>query len=149
MGSWLRAGYDLVAGTGDHLAGDVDESIGRQFDDRPGGGFADLAPEGHDPEADGAGNRFLFGPTRDVYDTIVDYDGRLNGSEDSADVLGPSIDEATDPFIYQPGEDVGALEGTLRSLFASPGRILVLVVIVGGLWLVRPLLELASEVSDT
>jgi len=33
--------WNQVAGVGDHLAGSTDESIGRQFDNTPGGGFAD------------------------------------------------------------------------------------------------------------
>jgi len=33
--------YDTVAGTADHLAGSIDESVGRQFDDEEGGGSVD------------------------------------------------------------------------------------------------------------
>jgi hypothetical protein len=35
---------ESVTGALDHAAGSVDESIGRQFDDEPGGGFADIGP---------------------------------------------------------------------------------------------------------
>lgn len=31
-----------LAGLADHMAGSVDESIARQFDNKPGGGFADM-----------------------------------------------------------------------------------------------------------
>jgi hypothetical protein len=37
--------YDSIAGAADHAAGSIDESIGRQFDDTEGGGFADTTPE--------------------------------------------------------------------------------------------------------
>ena len=33
--------FSGITGTLDHLAGSTDEAIGRQFDDEPGGGFAD------------------------------------------------------------------------------------------------------------
>lgn len=36
-------GVDTVTGIADHAAGSVDESVGRQFDDQEGGGFADEA----------------------------------------------------------------------------------------------------------
>lgn len=33
--------YDMVAGVGDHMAGSIDESVGRQFDNEQGGGIFD------------------------------------------------------------------------------------------------------------
>jgi len=39
---------DDVAGAADHLAGSIDESVGRQFDDEEGGGFVDFSQSNGD-----------------------------------------------------------------------------------------------------
>lgn len=45
----LNLGHGPVEETGDHLAGSLDESIARQFDDTEGGGFADETTAVLDP----------------------------------------------------------------------------------------------------
>ncbi|WP_121822868.1 hypothetical protein [Halostella salina] len=90
LGDVAGEAYDGVAGVGDHLAGSVDESIGRQFDDEEGGGFGDFFTG--DERSD-----FVLQPgtvERGIYDTLFDYEGTWGGEGDSADLWGPSWDPA-------------------------------------------------------
>ncbi|QCC47442.1 hypothetical protein [Halobellus limi] len=135
----LGDAYDTVAGAADHAAGSVDESIGRQFDDETGGGFFDVAPEGSggaavDTDGDGEpeefNNRFLRGPVRTVYDATFDYEGTLNGEEDTVDLIGPTTgDVATGETGWQ---------------FKA---VVVLVAVGAFLYLARPLLTILAGVT--
>ncbi|WP_049907493.1 hypothetical protein [Haloferax elongans] len=137
---------DTVTGGLDHLAGSVDESIARQFDDEPGGGFADMGRTGetNDPETDTYHNRYLRGEfVRTVYDTMMDYDGTLNGREDSVDVFGPSLwgseGSVVDVVVEREGETHGAAETKTKLLLVVVGSLVVL-------YLVAPLVQLGLTV---
>ncbi|RDZ65879.1 hypothetical protein C5B90_05885 [Haloferax sp. Atlit-12N] len=136
-----------VAGGLDHLAGSVDESIGRQFDDEPGGGFADVGRTGetNDSETDTYNNRYLRGDfARSLYDTVTDYDGTLNGQEDTVDLLGPGLwgseGSAVDVVVERDGEEHGTAEMKTKLLLAFLAALVVL-------YLVAPLLELILAVG--
>jgi len=134
--------YDSIAGAGGYLAGSVDESIARQFDDEPGGGFADLGRTGESNDggifdSDGETyNRYLRGDAvRTAYDTLVDYSGTLNGEEDTADLLGPTAGGTADAAVDVEGEETDGEERKAKLWFYG---IAILVV----LYLLDPLLEL-------
>lgn len=140
-----------VTGGLDHLAGSVDESIDRQFDDSQGGGFFDVAPEGSggasvDVDGDGTAdeyhNRFLQGSmVRTAYDAVFTYDGTLNGSGDSVDVLGPTTGGVVDAVVDVEGEDVGPEERKAKWLLWGIGALVVL-------YLIAPLLDIVAGVID-
>ena len=74
MGQWLPDSVEdpynqYVAGPADHLAGSTDESVGRQFDDTPGGGFADVTANTFWSGASGLGD-WAAG---DVDETVQQY----------------------------------------------------------------------------
>lgn len=146
--------YDGVAGVADHAAGSVDESIGRQFDDQPGGGFADVTNSGDraavDTDGDGTAdeyhNRYLQGDlARSAYDTIMQYDGTLNGSSDSNDVIGPGLwgseGSAADVAVDTEGEEHGAAETKTTLLLYG-------VIAAVFLYLLAPLLEIGAAVAE-
>ncbi|WP_410765794.1 hypothetical protein [Haloferax sp. DFSO60] len=139
--------FGSIAGGLDHLAGSVDESIGRQFDDEVGGGFADVGRtgEGNDSETDTYHNRFLRGDfARSAYDAVMEYDGTLNGREDSIDLFGPGLwgseGSVVDVVAEREGETHSAAETKTKILLIAVGSLVVL-------YLVSPLLELGVAVA--
>ena len=145
--------YDTVAGVADAAALNVDESIGRQFDNTPGGGFADITESGDrasvdtdgDGQADEYNNRYLQGDSvRTAYDMLFSYGGTLNGEGDTADVFGPALwgDEGSvaDTVVDVEGEEHGAGETKTTVLMYA-------VVAVVVLYLLAPLLELGAAVA--
>ena len=145
----LGGAWDAVAGVGDHAAGSVDESIGRQFDSRPGGGLVDLAPDGEravaDTDGDGSpdefNNRFLQGSAvRTAYDVVFSYDGTLNGREDTADVFGPTVGGVADAVVDVEGETHGSEETKARWLIYAA-------VAAVALYLLAPVLDLLAGVT--
>lgn len=145
--------YDGVAGVADHAAGSVDESIGRQFDDSPGGGFADITESGDRASVDSDGdgfvdtynNRYLQGDgARLLYDTLFEYDGTLNGESDSADVFGPGLwgseGSIGDVAVDVDGEEHSPAETkTTWMLYAVVAAVF--------LYLLAPLLEVGAAVA--
>jgi len=121
-------------------------SISRQFDDQPGGGFADLGQTGEsNDQLAGAGedgeyyNRYLRGDTvRTAYDTIFDYEGTLNGEEDTSDLIGPSAGGVADAAIDTKGEETSEEERKAKLWLYAGGALVVL-------YLSAPLLRLASD----
>jgi len=142
--------WSTIAGAGDWAAGSVDESIGRQFDSQPGGGFADLGETGESNE-DGLAlggedaayyNRYLQGDgVRTLYDSVVEYQGTLNGSEDTADFLGPTAGATADAAVDVEGEETSAEERKAQ-LWIYGGAALVV------LYLSEPLLEIVAGVIE-
>ncbi|MDS0280631.1 hypothetical protein [Haloarcula onubensis] len=139
--------WGAVTGALDHAAGSVDESIGRQFDDEPGGGFADITETGESNDDGLAGggedaeyhNRYLQGDAvRTAYDTVFDYEGTLNGEEDTADVFGPSVGGVADAAVDVKGEETSAEERKAQ-LWLYAGAALV------ALYFGRPLLRMAAD----
>lgn len=156
--------YDDVAGALDHAAGSTDEAVGRQFDDEPGGGFVEPGPleesdnfvemqyrggtgtldyltavwndPRYSPNSDASEERMresfvLTGVSRDAYDVIADYEGAWGGEEDSFDLPGPAA--------------FGA-DGSALDVFESNWRVIIaLVLLLAGLYLVRPLLTIVAE----
>lgn len=127
----------------------IDESIGRQFDDQPGGGFADLGETGQRNEDGLAGggedaeyyNRYLQGDSvRTLYDTVFDYEGTLNGEEDTADVVGPTVGGVADAAVDVDGEDTDDEERKAKLWLYGLGALAVL-------YFSAPLLRLASDLT--
>lgn len=100
--------YDAAAGYHDWMAGDVDESVARQFDDEAGGGFADIAlgveEEGAATlgESVVAGGDHFSGSTDEAWDRQFD-DTSGGGTFDMA--LG--MEEQGAPTIEDAAEDAG------------------------------------------
>jgi hypothetical protein len=125
----------------------VARSVERQFDDDPGGGFADVAPEGSggaavDTDGDGEPeefhNRFLQGDlVRSAYDATFDYEGTLNGEEDTVDLIGPTVGEAGDTAADVATGNAGW----------KIKAVLVLAVVGVFLYLARPLLSALAGVT--
>lgn len=139
--------WNTVAGVYDHSWGSIDESVGRQFDDQPGGGFADVTETGetNDPETDTYNNRYLQGETvREVYDTVFEYDGTLNGTPDSTDVMGPGLwgseGSVADVVVEEDGEDHGSEEIKTRLLIYGAAVLLVL-------WVLSDYVDLAADLA--
>jgi uncharacterized protein YjbJ (UPF0337 family) len=118
---------DTITGAADNAAGSVDESIGRQFDDTPGGGLIDgyqsYAGEVYDPVTDGA-------VTRQFDDTPGGglVDGAQQTAGDAADAAADAAGDATD----------------LLPDWAGPVAIVAVVAVV--LIAARPLLGITEEV---
>ncbi|AUV82064.1 hypothetical protein C2R22_10730 [Salinigranum rubrum] len=139
--------YGAVAGVADHATGSVDESIGRQFDDTPGGGFFEAGPNtddetesvaGFDPWGDSQSNPLLeVGPARTAYDVVFSYDETLNGQEDTADVLGPTVGGVVDAVVTVDGEEVGSEERKGRTFLLLVGAAIAL-------YLLAPLFEVVA-----
>jgi len=142
--------YDTVAGVADYAAGSVDESIGRQFDDQPGGGFADLTETGETNEDGLAGggedaeyhNRYLQGEgVRTAYDTIFDYEGTLNDEDDTADVFGPTVGGTADAVVDVEGEETSGEERKAKLWLYGLAVLIIL-------YLSQPLLEIIAGVTE-
>lgn len=136
--------FSGVADLLDTAGGSVDESIGRQFDSDPGGGTFDGRSEAWEP-SDGMGNRWLRGETaRRWYDTVMGYDGTLNGSTDTVDLLGPTAwgmeGSVADVLADRQGEQHGASETKTKLL-------LWLLVFAVGLYLLAPILQLGATLA--
>ena len=122
------------------------KSVVRQFDNTPGGGFADLGQSGESNDSifgsgpdNEAYNRYLQGDTvRTLYDTVFEYDGTLNGMEDTADFWGPSVGDVGDVAVDVEGEQTGPDELRTKLFLGALVGIVVL-------WFIRPLLAIAAE----
>lgn len=88
MGGLLGGTYDVVAGVGDYAAGSLDESIGRQFDDEPGGGFGDYA-------VGGTADAVFEDPDEGMAFWFPGYAGESDDDTagDSIDLWGPTFSE--------------------------------------------------------
>lgn len=113
--------YDAVAGAGDFLGGDVDETIGRTFDDEPGDGLEEAA----------------FGEDGKVVDfTMVPTIGpalESIGRQFDDDPGGGFVDETADTAEEAANDAGNAVGGAVwDSLRSSPAlqAITLLVVIV-------------------
>jgi len=88
--------WGAIAGAADHAAGSVDESIGRQFDDTKGGGFADLSETG-DSNQDEEPTSQTASETDDGGQYSGDKNGTSTWGDGSNDWVGGFEDFASDP----------------------------------------------------
>jgi hypothetical protein len=110
----LGGAWDAVAGVGDHATGSVDESIGRQFDDTPGGGFIEWSNQDRDEfDRDTNGSdEFGDGSNRWIPGTIETIQG--DGKADVSGVLDAAalnFDEGVGGLVSlvdaEPGNTAG------------------------------------------
>jgi len=157
MGSWIGGAYDAVAGAGDYAAGSVDESIGRQFDDKKGGGVVD-ADTWIDNEGDPFGavsSTFSFGgdvmgipEEKQSKEGIISQDPSTYNSWIYSGVsrTGQQFDNTPGggwPDKFVPGDpDIPGLGGN------TFGKLTMLVLVMAGLYLLRPVLEIGANVSE-
>lgn len=80
---------------------------------------------------------------RDVYDTVIDYEGTIKGRKDQSDLLGPTLGETTDPLVRGPGES----KPLWFTWLSDPGKLTGLIALVGALWLLGPVIELISAIA--
>lgn len=144
--------YDAVAGTADHLAGSTDEAVGRQFDDTEGGGFADADTYTDDPEF-----QARWSDMQDQYHepwtllpgaTLIDPDNRI-GYVDGENVGGMTDADAVIADRLGLGGELEAARAA--NAFNDPQKrkwLIYAAVSVAALWLLRPLLEIAANLSE-
>jgi hypothetical protein len=120
MGQWLPDSvenqYNKVAGVTDHLAGSTDEAVGRQFDDREGGGFTD-------PDA-------YVGFGEDVIDVPADAWNATTGTGENLGWFG-EIDRKLDPRSWngedpdwaEPSEATDGISGFVAGATGATGEI--------------------------
>jgi hypothetical protein len=83
------------------------------------------------------------GVGRDLYDALIEYDGKIKGSEDSTDLLGPSVGEVTDPLVQT--DDEGGKPWWFKFL-SDPQAFTGIIIAIGALFLLGPLLELLAAI---
>jgi hypothetical protein len=153
--------YSSVAGTADHLAGSTDESIARQFDDEEGGGFFDA--DTYRTEADrsnfGDGSNQWVPGTVETFRNLPD---RLANPYDTvagaADALTLNFDEGVGGLYSlvddEPGNTAGPGDSSITNpegggpIYRLASVIIPVVLLIAGVWLVRPFVELLSVVLD-
>lgn len=103
--------YDRLAGVGDHLAGNVDESVGRQFDEQEGGGFGDQIADF--PVMREENDDFVVtGAPKTAVDYVWAYDDTIGGQyTDSRDLPGAAVFGTEDSFASDPA---AAIERTVN-----------------------------------
>lgn len=100
--------YQGVAGVGDDAAGNFDESIGRQFDDEAGGGFADWDTwvDNEDP-----------GPVGDFAEGVT-Y-SLVRGSVDSEEAAEQAVDDGVSSLSHEETTNLAA------DLIAEPAGVTI------------------------
>lgn len=156
----------LTEGTG--LWAGIGKSVSRQFDDTPGGGFADQiadAPGLQDNLNDGQDDFKLTGAPKEVMDTMFDYE-RIQNPEtgetaytDQEDVIGPSWD-ASDLGNGKLGLDWRSEKSQendptapsnnwfVKWLMNNPGQFVAVLVGIYLLSLLSPLLEMGANLTE-
>lgn len=146
----------------------IERSIARQFDDEPGGGFADpdtWAPtdESDEPGEGPLGRQFGDGSNRwipGLIETVRNPVDRLSNPYDTiagaADAAALNFDEGVGGLVSlvdgEPGNSAGPGDDNVwhQTPTAGGGAVVavVLIVVAGvGLWLARPLLEIIAGVT--
>lgn len=145
--------WDTVAGAGDWAAGGVDEAVGRQFDDEPGGGIVDADTWVDNPMPGPIGDA-----ARSVTRPVV---GAVTNSEDATEqalddgIVGldnSQVTGALPKFLAEPVETVtgGASDAVENATGASESTVqlaVYAVIAAAALYLLRPLLTLAANAT--
>lgn len=133
--------YDTVAGAADNAVGPVDESIGRQFDDEPGGGFADVN-EGEVTNFPGPADLIGWSP-----------ESHLRGSDQDhpADRGQPGTDPSGD--LADSGNSNGDGNGNpgfnaTQWILSNPGKVVFTVIILYALAVFGPMFDFLTEAID-
>lgn len=158
--------YDAVAGAADKATLNVDESVGRQFDNTPGGGLADQAQDFAIVTDRRSQDDFVFtGLPRKVGDTLWAYDNAEGWQTDTVDSPGAALWGTDTSFVEDPAAAVSRTVGDTLTFAtgnwnwdqnnnqpqgASKAGKWIWWALVAGvvLWLVRPLLELSSTAAE-